>query len=141
VDDVAGHEDVLAVAADAREAELVVVLAELRVARLAAPAAVTRDHPLADHAVSRLEVADALSGLGDRPAPFVARDDGEANPARIGQPAVDDLEVCAADPGDVAADDHLVGSGRRLLDLDVRDLVRALDDDGLHAAHPITSPL
>ena len=137
--DVARDEHVLAVPAGPREADLVVVLAELRVAGLAATATVARDHALAHHAVAGGEVANALADLVDGAAPLVAGDDREAHPTRIGQDALDDVEIGAAHTRRVAAHEHVVRTGRGPLDLDIRHLVGALDDDCLHGADPIPS--
>ena len=98
VHDVAGHADELAVPARPREADLVVVQAELRVALLAPPATVARDHPLADHAFPDREIGHALAELGHGAAPLVARHEREAHPARVRQAAVEHLEIGAADP-------------------------------------------
>ena len=91
----------------------------MRRALLAPRAPIARDHPLADDAVADREVVDALAQLRHRAAPLVPGDEREAHPARIRQPAVEDLEVGAADPGDVAADDDLARPGGGLLEVDV----------------------
>ncbi len=132
----ARDDDVLAVAAGTGEPELVVVLAQLRVAGLAAPAAVARDHPLADDACAGSEPGDAVACLLDRAAPLVPRHEREGHPARIGQAAVENLEVGAADAGDVAADEHVARAWRRPVQLAKSDLVRPLDHDRLHALAP-----
>jgi hypothetical protein len=130
--DVPGDGHVLAVAAAAREPDLVVVQTELRVAFLAAPAAVAGDHPLADHSIADLQVAHRLADLRDRAAPLVTRYERKAHPTRIGQPPVQHLQVGATHSGGVAPDEHFARAGSRRLELDVGDLVRPLDDDGLH---------
>ena len=130
----AGHADELAVPARPREADLVVVQAELRVALLAPPAPVARDHPLAHHPFPDLEIGDAFAELGDGAAPLVARHEREAHPARVREATVEHLEIGSAHPGDVAPDEHLARIGARCLELDQRDLVRPLDDDGLHGS-------
>jgi phosphoglycolate phosphatase-like HAD superfamily hydrolase len=130
--DMARHEHELAVAAGAREPELVVVLAQLGVAGLAPATAIARDHPLTDDPVAWSEVAHPLAGLLDRAAPFVTGNDLEPYPARIGEMAVHDLEVRAADTGHAAADDDVPRAWNRPVEFDVRDLVRPLDEDGLH---------
>src|SRR5205814_5545790 len=73
VDDVSRRDDELAVAAAAGEAEAVVVRTEMRVACLAAGAAVARDQPLAHDPLARLQVCDALADRRDRAAPLVSR--------------------------------------------------------------------
>lgn len=107
----ARHDDVLAVTTAAREAELVVVLAELGLSGLAPRAAVARHDSLAHDAGARFNVGHALADLGDRAAPFVAGDDRESDPAGVGQTAVEHLEVGAADAGDMAADEHVTRTG------------------------------
>jgi hypothetical protein len=97
VDDVPGDAHVLAVSAAAREPDLVVVLAELRLALLAAAAAVAGDDPLADDAVTDREIVDTVAQFGDRPAPFVARNEREADPLRV-DVTVEHLEIGPADP-------------------------------------------
>jgi hypothetical protein len=130
--DMPGDGHVFAVAAAARESDLVVVQTELGVALLAAAAAVAGDHPLADHSIADLQVAHRLADLRDRAAPLVTRYERKAHPARIGQPPVQHLEVGATHSGGVAPDEHFARAGSRRLELDVGDLVRPLDDDGLH---------
>ena len=123
-----GTQHELAVPARPREADLVVVQAELRVALLAPPAPVARDHPLAHHPFPDLEIGHALAELGDGAAPLVARHEREVHPARVRQATVEHLEIGAAHPGDVAPDEHLARTGARCLELDQRDLVRPLDE-------------
>ena len=130
--DVPGDGHVLAVAAAAGEPDLVVVQTELGVALLAAAAAVAGDHPLADHSIADCEVADQLADLRNSAAPLVTRHEREAHPARVGEPPVQHLEIGAAHSGGVAPDEHLARAGSRRLELDVGDLVRPLDEDGLH---------
>jgi hypothetical protein len=127
-----GYAHVLAVPTGAREPDLVVVQAQLRLAFLAAAAAVAWDDPFADDAVTDGEVADVLTELGHGAAPLVPRDEREADPARVGESTVEHLEVRSADPGDVAPDDYFAHAHGRSLDVDIRDFVRPLDHDGLH---------
>src|SRR5437764_36363 len=75
-----------------REAKPVVVRAQVRVARLATTTAIARDEPLANDAVSALEVVDVRADLGYDPAPLVARNARIAHPATI-QCALEDLEI------------------------------------------------
>jgi hypothetical protein len=97
VDDVPGDAHVLAVPAAAREPDLVVALTQLRLAFLAAAAAVAGDDPLADDARTDREIVDTVADLGDRPAPFVARYEREADPLRV-DVTVEHLEIGPADP-------------------------------------------
>ena len=126
------NDDVLAPAAAAREADGVVALAEVRVARAAARALHAADVPLAHDALSELEPDDVLAERVDDAAPLVAGDDRKANPALI-QSAGRDVEVGAADTGDDAADARLVRSGRRHHDVSECYRVRLVDDDRSHA--------
>ena len=134
MDYVAWHAHVFAVAAGTREADLVVVETELRVALLASAAPMARDHPLADDAVADLELGNPVAELRDRPAPLVPGDEREAHPAWVGEAAVQHLEIGSADPCDMAAHNDLAGTHGRRLQLDPVDLVRTLDDDRFHRA-------
>ena len=87
MEDPRGDDDELAPAAAAREADRVVALAQVRVARAAARAAHAADVPLADDALARLHDGDALADRVDDAAPLVAGNDRESAPsARRGRP-------------------------------------------------------
>ncbi len=103
----------------------------MRVPGATARAAETGDVALAHDAVARLEARHALADGFDHAAPLVARNDREANPARI-EDARDDVEVGAADAGSDAPDANVPEARRRRLDLAKRDGVRLLDHDGAH---------
>ena len=53
---------------------------------------------------------DAGAQAGHRADPLVARDDREANPARVGEAAVQNLEIGPTDARDVAANDDLAAA-------------------------------
>src|SRR5262249_43638070 len=131
VHDPGRHDDELAVAAPAREADRVVVPAQLRLARIAARARQAGDVALAHDALAGLEAGDSCSHRVDGAAPLVAGNDGEAHPARV-EDAADDVEIRPANAGTDAASAHFAGAGRRRLDLAKRDVVRSLDDDCPH---------
>ena len=131
VQDPRRHDDELAPAAAAGEADCVVALAQVRVAGATARAAHAADVPLAHDALARLQADHAVSDRIDDSAPLVARNDREVNPARV-EGAAQDVEIRAADPGDDAADANLAGSGRRHLHVLQDDSVRLLDDDRSH---------
>ena len=81
VEDARRHDDELAPASAAREADRVVALAEVRVARTAARAAHAADVPLAHDALARLDAGHALADRVDDAAPLVARARPESAPS------------------------------------------------------------
>src|SRR5205823_6182054 len=85
------------------------------------------------------EVVDARPDLGDCPTPLVARNAGEADPARI-ELAREHLEVGAAHARRVAANEHVARPDHGLLDVAERRLPRALEDNRLHLSSPRPRP-
>src|SRR4029453_189342 len=106
VHDPARREHELPVAASAGKAELVVALAQVRVARAAAPAGAPVAEPFAHDALAGGEVAHPLPHLLDHAAPLVTRDAGIGDPASI-ELAGEHLEVGAAHAGQPAADEYV----------------------------------
>jgi uncharacterized protein GlcG (DUF336 family) len=104
----------------------------MRVTVSATRAAHAADVPFADDALAGLETGHADSDRIDDAAPFVARDDRKANPARI-EGARHDVDVRAADTGEHAADADLTGRRYRCLHFPQDDGVRLFDDDRSHA--------
>jgi hypothetical protein len=97
-----------------READRVVALAQVRVARAAARAAHAADVALADHALTRLDARHPVADDIDDATPLVARDDREAHPPRI-ERSCRDVEVSTAHTGDDAADANVARPGCRSL--------------------------
>src|SRR6185312_16779776 len=95
------REHELTVAAAPREAELVVGLAEVRVAGPAAPAGAAVAVPLTDDPVARHELGDALADRLDHPAPLVPGDARIAHPAEV-ELSCQHLDVGAAEAGEPA---------------------------------------
>ena len=116
MDDAARSDHQLAVAAAPREPELVVALAEVRVARAAPAADPAVAEALADDAVAGREIGHALPHLLDDAAPLVPGDARVAHPAPV-ELALEHLEVGAADAGQPAADEHVSRPAGGCLDL------------------------
>ena len=91
------------------------------------------DHALAHHAVADADGCHVRPDLDDGARPFVAGDDREAHPPRIGEDAGHHLDVGPAQARGAALDEDVAGPHDGRLHLSVGDRVGSLDDDRPHA--------